>query len=231
VSIGSFERATEYGVSVAPGPPIEALVLGYDRHDWDKRSDLAWKTLQNSIIEQVRTVFEAIPHADARLVSGRVLRRVLDPAPTQTKPVGVAAVCGQRTAWRHRPSAATPSTGTESMYIPSGAATLDSANIEDAVKDVQSRGYGLSEGSNGQMLIIANPAEAELIRTWGADQPSRSGGPNARYAVVPAVQAPPHYSADTLVGQPIADNFNGVKVLGATTCAYLSNPGCCRLVT
>jgi hypothetical protein len=45
ISIGSFERATEFGVSVAQGPPIEALVLGYDRHDWDKRSSVTWKFL------------------------------------------------------------------------------------------------------------------------------------------------------------------------------------------
>ena len=36
------------------------------------------------------------------------------------------------------------------------------------------------------MLIIANPAEAELIRSWRANEPSRSGGPNARYDFVQA---------------------------------------------
>ena len=64
--------------------------------------------------------------------------------------------------------------GTESMYIASGAATLDSADIEDAVRKVQQHGYGLSEGAGGQMLIIANPAEAELVRSWRAGQPSRA---------------------------------------------------------
>ncbi len=214
VSIGSFERATEYGVSVAQGPPIEALVLGYDRHDWDKRSSFTWKFLRGSTIEQVRTVFEAILHADARLVSGRVLRRVLDPAPTHNEAGWSCYGLWSADGMVPPPFGGNTFTGTESMYIPSGAATLDSADIEDAVKKVQSHGYGLSDGSNGQMLIIANPAEAELIRTWRAGQPSRSGGPNARYDFVPAVQAPAHYSADTLVGQPVADNFNDVKVLG-----------------
>jgi hypothetical protein len=63
VSIGPFERATEYGISVAQGPPIEALVLGYDRHDWDKRSSFTWTFWRDATIDQVRTVFEAILHA------------------------------------------------------------------------------------------------------------------------------------------------------------------------
>jgi hypothetical protein len=33
VDSGPFERATEYGVAVAQGVPLEAAVLGYDRHD------------------------------------------------------------------------------------------------------------------------------------------------------------------------------------------------------
>jgi hypothetical protein len=143
-----------------------------------------------------------------------VLRRVLDPAPTHNE-AGWSCY-GLWSADGMVPPAFGGNTfdGTESMYISSGAATLDSADIEDAVKKVQSHDYGLADGSDGQMLIIANPAEAELIRTWRSGQPSRSGGPNARYDFVPAVKAPAHYSPDTLVGQPVANNFNGVKVLG-----------------
>ena len=38
VDSGPFERATEHGIAVAQGVPLEAAVLGYDRHDWDRRS-------------------------------------------------------------------------------------------------------------------------------------------------------------------------------------------------
>jgi hypothetical protein len=135
VSIGSFEQATEYGIAVAQGPPIEALVLGYDRHDWDKRSSFTWKFLRDSTIEQVRTVFEAILHADARLVTGRVLRRVLDPAPAHNEAGWSCYGLWSNDGMVPPPFGGYTFTGTETMYIPSGAATLDSADIEDAVKE------------------------------------------------------------------------------------------------
>jgi len=79
----------------------------------------------------------------------------------------------------------------------------------------------LAEGAGGQMLIIANPAEAELIRSWRAGQPSREGGPHARYDFVLASTAPPHFSADTLVGQRVAGEWNGVRVQGNYDVSYL----------
>ena len=54
VDSGPFERATEYGIAVAQGVPLEAAVLGYDRHDWDRRSSFTWKFLRDSSAEQVR---------------------------------------------------------------------------------------------------------------------------------------------------------------------------------
>ena len=214
VDSGPFERATEYGVAVAQGVPLEAAVLGYDRHDWDRRSSFTWKFLRDSSAEQVRTVFQAIVHADNRLVTGRVLRRLLDPAVSHNE-----AGWPVQGLWNADGSVPPPFgyntfDGTESMYIPSGAAELDSADIEDSVRKVQSHGYGLAEGAGGQMLIIANPAESGRIRSWRAGEPSRSGGPNARYDCVQASSAPAHFSADTLVGERVPGVWNGVRVLG-----------------
>ena len=167
VDSGPFERATEQGIALAQGVPLEAAVLGYDRHDWDRRSSFTWKVLRDSSAEQVRTVFQAILHADTRLVTGRVLRRLLDPAPSHNEagwPVGAVDADGTVPP----PFGFNEFAGTESMYILVAQPTLDSADIEDAVRKVQSHGYGLAEGAGGQMLIIANPTEAELIRGWRA---------------------------------------------------------------
>jgi hypothetical protein len=225
IDSGPFERATEHGVAMAQGVPLEAAVLGYDRFDWDRRSAFSWMFLRDSSAEQVRAVFQAILHADTRLVTGRVLRRVLDPAPSHTEsgwPVyGLWCADGMVPP----PFGFNTFTGTETMYIVSGADTLGSADIEDAVKKVQSHGYGLSEGAGGQMLIIANPVEAALIRSWRAGQPSRSGGPNALYDFVQAKTAPPHFTADTLVGERVSGEWNGVRVQGNYDVSLLVESG------
>ena len=199
-------------------------MLGYDRHDWDRRSSFTWKFLRDSSAEQVRTVFQAIVHADSRLVTGRVLRRLLDPAPSHNE-AGWPVVGLWHADAVPPPFGFNTFDGTETMYIPSGAATLDSADIEDAVRKVNQHGYGLAEGAGGQMLIIANPVESEIIRSWRAGQPSRSGGPNAKYDFVGASSAPAHFTPDILVGDRVSGEWNGVRVQGNYDVSLLVESG------
>jgi hypothetical protein len=219
ISIGSFEEATEFGIPVAQGPPGEALLLGYDRLDYDKRSSFTWKFLRDSTAAQVSTVINAIVHADNRLTTGRVLRRVMNPAVTRNE---FGWKCYGLWAGDMAPP---PYLGTEfpdttTMYWASGASAIDSADIEDAVKAVRSHGFGLG-GSTGQMLILANPAESELIQAFRAGEPSRSAGPNARYSFIPSVKAPPYLTTETLVGQPVSNDFHGIEVLGSYGVSFL----------
>lgn len=224
IDSGPFEKATEFGIAVAQGVPLEAAVLGYDRHDWDRRSSFTWKFLRDSSAEQVRTVFQAILHADTRLVCGRVLRRLLDPAPSHNE-AGWPVYGLWHADATPPPFGFNTFDGTETMYIPSGAATLDSADIEDAVHKVQSHGYGLAEGAGGQMLIIANPGDAEIIRSWRAGVESRSGGPKARYDFVQSSTAPAHFDPDVLVGERVAGEWNGVRVQGNYDVSLLVESG------
>ena len=209
VDSGPFERATEYGVAVAQGVPLEAAVLGYDRHDWDRRSSFTWKFLRDSSAEQVRTVFQAIVHADNRLVTGRVLRRLLDPAVSHNE-----AGWPVQGLWNADGSVPPPFgyntfDGTESMYIPSGAAELDSADIEDSVRKVQSHGYGLAEGAGGQMLIIANPAESERIRLEVGERASQAVPAGRMHGTTLCRQLPPRR---TSARTPLSEN--GFRVSG-----------------
>jgi hypothetical protein len=225
IEADSFEKATEFGVAMAQGVPLEAAVLGYDRFDWDKRSAFTWKFLRDSSAEQVRTVFQSILHADTRLVTGRILRRILDPAPSHNEAGWDVVGLWNGDGTVPPPFGFITFTGTETMYIASGATTLDSADIEDAVKKVQSHGYGLAEGAGGQMLIIANPVEAQLIRSWRAGQESRARGPKCLYDFVLSSVSPPHFSADTLVGERVSGEWNGVRVQGNYDVSYLIESG------
>ena len=56
------------------------LRLGFDFHDYDKRQSATWKFLRGATAEQVTAQVTRIFEADNRLVSGTILRRLLDPA-------------------------------------------------------------------------------------------------------------------------------------------------------
>ncbi len=195
--------------------------MGYDRLDYDRRTAFTWKFLRDSTASQVRTVANAILHADNRLTTGRVLRRVM--LPTETRNENGWKCYGLRNG--QDGIAPPPYMGTEfpdttTMYVASGATRIDSTDIEDAVKAVRSHGYGRGETS-GQMLILANPVESEAIQSWAKGKESRPkeaaepSGPLARHDFIPAVQAPPYLTSDNLVGQPVSNIFGGVEVLGS----------------
>ena len=102
---------------------------------------------------------------------------------------------------------------TESHYIASGAAEIDSADIEDAVRLVTRKGFGSQ--NNQQLLIFANPDEAELIMGWRCGEESRAGGPKAKYDFIPAKTAPPYLQPENIVGEPVSGDFHGIPVLGS----------------
>jgi len=77
----SFEIATEMGIPTAVREPADYLRLGYKFQDYDKRLSVTWKWLRSATAEQVTAQVTRIFEADNRLVSGTILRRLLDPAP------------------------------------------------------------------------------------------------------------------------------------------------------
>ena len=190
VDSGPFERATEHGVAVAQGVPLEAAVLGYDRHDWDRRSSFTWKFLRDTSAEQVRTVFQAIVHADNRLVTGRVLRRLLDPTPSHNEAGWPVSACGTRTAQSRRPSGTTHSPE-PSRCISLVAQRLGfSADIEDAVRKVNRTATDSPKAQAGRCSSSPIPLRQNSLGVGEWVEPSRSGGPKARYDFVQASSAP-----------------------------------------
>ena len=152
--------------------------------------------------------------AATQLACGLVLRRLFDP--TEGVNEYSHRVFG---LWNGTDSIAPPPfmgvtfPASTSHYIASGAATLDSADIEDAARLVTLKGYGLQTGS--QLIILANPAEGELIQGWRAGVESRTGGPKAKFDFIPSTNAPPFLSSENVVGAIPPPDYHGLKVQGA----------------
>lgn len=212
--IGSFEKATDLGVPRSASTP-NALPLGYMFEDMDFASRFSWRFLRDADKRQVDAVLNGILAADNALVTGTILRRLFDPAEKRNE--HQMRVFG---LWNGTDGLAPPnymgrafSSGT-THYIPSQAAVLDSADIEDAIRLIQRKGYGTQ--ANSKLLVLANPDEAELIMAWRAGEPSRASGPDAKYDFIPANDAAPFLTPHgELVGQQVPGELWGIKVEGS----------------
>ncbi len=209
----SFELASEFGVPHATSGPT-ALKLGYTFNDYDLRTGaLTWKYLRDATAAQVKSVINTGLDADARLCAVSLLKRLFDPT-QETNDFGVPAY-GVYNADGMVPPPALGRVfpGSTNHALPTGAATIDSDDIEGLAKLVTDKNYGTTPGS--KLLILANPQEGDAIQGWRAGEESRSGGPKSRWSFIPSAAAPPYLTTETLVGERAPEKWNGVQVAGS----------------
>lgn len=220
ISSPSFEQLTEYGVTNAAGLPAEALILGYDFGDFGLRSSFTWQALRAMTADQVYAAINGIMTSDNRLVTGTILKRLFDPSP-KTNNEGYTV----RGLYNADGQFVPPYLGNEfdpattTHYWKSGATAIDSGDIEDAVRTIRTKGYGLDASS--QILILASSIESENIQTFRQGEESRSGGPVAKHSFIPSKKAPAYLTPDNIVGEAIAGDFHGIECLGSYGPAWL----------
>jgi len=135
ISTSPFEELSEYGLPKAAGVPADALILGYGYRDHGIRTAFTWQFLRKADRRAVDGIFDGILAGDNQLTTGKVLRRLFDPAQKQNE-------FGHRVfgLWNGSDGLSPPShlgrtfSASESHYIASGATLIDSSDIEDAFK-------------------------------------------------------------------------------------------------
>ncbi|WP_278313736.1 hypothetical protein [Lolliginicoccus levis] len=222
----SFDRASEYGEPTGVREPADALLMGYDFEDYDKASRFTWKFLRDASAEQVRAVFTRVLEADNKLVTTTILDRLLNPAERANehhhRVFGLYTGNDGITPPPYLGKAFSQST---THYLASGAAAVDSMDIEDLITLVSEKGYGRQAGS--QLLILANPQEAAAISAFRAGEESRptEGGetsaPIAKYDFVRSASAPAYLTQDNIVGKVAPGEFHNLPVLGSYGPAWL----------
>ncbi len=216
----SFEIATEFGVPTAMREPADYLRLGYNFQDYDKRLSASWKFLRNATAEQVTAQVTRIFEADNRLVTGTILRRLLDPAPRSNE-------------WQHTcyglwsgdgmvPPAYLGNTfdGNHTHSLTSGSTTIDSADIEDMIRHVTEHGYGRFGAQGGQLIILAHPNQVEDMTFWRAGV-EYAAGKTPKWDFIPSQAAPAYFTTEHLVGAIPPADFNGLQVQGSYGDAWL----------
>ncbi len=209
-----FEQASEYGVPMSGRPEAEVLRLGYTFGDYDLRLGTTWKFLRDADSRQLNANMNQALEADNRLVTGTVLNRLFDPTPGANE--DATTVYGLYTG--DDGIAPPPYMGVEfpdttSHYLVSGAATIDSGDLEEAIKAITSKGYGPVAGS--QLIILCNEYEADIIATFRRGEESRTGGPIAKYDFVLSKSAPAYLTEETIVGQQAPESYKGLPVFGS----------------
>ncbi|MDV8008623.1 hypothetical protein [Rhodococcus sp. IEGM 1318] len=221
-SIGSesFEEASEFGVPQGVREGAEALLLGYTLSDWDLASRWTWQFLRDAREEQVRSVATRIIEADNKLVNTTILERLFNPtellSPEKHRVFGLWNGTDGMTP---PPHAGITFPSADSHYLASGSALVDSADVEDLIAKVKSKGYGLQAGT--QLLILANPVEGELIQAFkkGLESRPRIGAettaPVAKYDFIPSASAPAYLTEENIVGQIAPAEYGSLPVAGS----------------
>lgn len=221
----SFEEEGEFSIPKSMGQE-PALLMGYPLRDMVIRQSWSWRYIRDATAEQLDNQLVRALEADAKLISGLILGRLFDP--TEGVNEHGHRVFG---LWNGTDGLNPPAhlgrtfPASTSHYWVSQNALLDSADVEDAIAALKSKGYGRSVGS--QILILANPAESELIQSWRVGEESRpptggeTSGPVARHSFIPSVNAPARLEPANIVGAVAPAQFNGLKVEGSYGPAWL----------
>lgn len=207
-----FEEATEYGEPVGIRPATSYFQMGYDLKWYDLAARFTWKFLADAPRSQVDAVNSMALEADNRMLFNKVMdalfnknNRLADINGTQD--VNVFALYNNDGTI---PPAYKSNTflSTHNHYVTSGAATVDSGDIDQIVNDLYSHGYSKQNGYT--VAILANHREAQVIRTFrvatGATNDFVPSQGTAGMFLPRDVE---------LFGNQVANNWRGLNVIGS----------------
>ncbi len=167
ISSADFEPASEYGEPVGQRPKATLFTLGYDFGWYDLATRFTWLFLADSPASQVEATAAMALEADNRLVFAKVMDALYQPvnrlADINGQEVNVYSL--YNADGTIPPSYKTNTfTGAHTHYLTSGAATIDSADVDQMYEHVRHHGYSFENGV--QHLLLLNSREGRVARTW-----------------------------------------------------------------
>lgn len=214
---GDFEEMSEYGVPKSIRPTGSILQLGYTFKWYDLAARFTWLFLADASAAQVDSVHQAALDADNRLMFQEVMK-VLFRNTNRT-----ANIKGQNYnvyAFWNNDGNAPPTyktntfTGTHNHYRNSGAANIDSGDLEEMIDDLKSHGYSAENGTD--LFFLTNEAQANVIRTFRQGQTNNNAAV-ARWDFIPAANQPAFIVPTTqaVLGGQVAASYRGMNVVGS----------------
>lgn len=213
---GDFEEASEFGVPVGMRTEASYFQMGFPFKWYDAGARYTWKFLAEATAAQVESVHQQILEADSRLMFGDVMRTLFRSTNRQAEIRGNAYTVY---SFYNGDGTVPPTyksntfTGTHSHYLTSGAATVESADLDDMQNHLTHHGYTRANGVD--LVLMVNKQEADVIRNFR----SIANGGTALFDFIPA-QGQPSFLLPTDVR--VADGqtrppaqLRGLTVIGA----------------
>jgi hypothetical protein len=212
-----FEESTEFGQPRAVRPLTTVQQRAYDFKWYDVAARFTFRFLSDAPARQVDMVQQQILEADNRLQFKLVMKRLFNNANNNTTINGVVypakPLYNADSEFIPQYQGTSFNAATHTHYVTSGAAALDSGDVEAIASLLEEHGYKRSNGF--QIVILVNPSVSAGIRLWKAGQ-TNTNGAIATYDFVPPtgtnVILP---STVTLFGSQPAQTFAGFDVVGA----------------
>jgi hypothetical protein len=212
-----FEDASEFGVPRSVRLVQSYFSLGYDFRDYDLALRYTWKFLRDHDERQVVAQHNAVLEGYNRLLFRRTMEAIFDNrnrvADINNENVPVYPL--YNADGTVPPSyKGTTFDGTHSHYLVSGAATVDSGDVEAAYNLIAEHGYGTEVGTT--FVLLVNKVEGATIRGFRMGVANNNGA-IAKYDFIPSANSPTLIvpNATGLVGSVPPSTYGGLNVIGS----------------
>lgn len=213
LSGAKFERASEYGEPRGQRQRPAALSLGYDFAWYDLANRYTWQFLADADQAQVTANNAAALQGHNELVFELVLSALYGGNVNREADIDgqIIAVKGLWNADGTVPPKYKTNTfdGTHNHYMVSGAAVIDSGDLDDLFEQLRHHGYDKSNGV--QQIVAVNSREGKVIRTFRVAN-------GDTYDFVPAAGEPVDSILDpgqqVSGGARISSTFRGLRAIG-----------------
>lgn len=212
----AFERASEFGVPKSVRIENSYFQMAYDFEDYDLALRYTWKFLRDADQRRIEATHQAALRADQRLIFNQVMSTLFD---NRNRTADIANrnynVYALYNADGTVPPAYKNTTfdGTHSHYLVSGAATFNSADLEDAANHIYHHGFNRENGTD--IIHVMNSAQVAVARQFRAG--ATINGVVCSYDFIPAANQPAMYvpNAEGLLGSRPPTTWRGLPVVGS----------------
>jgi hypothetical protein len=184
---GDFEEASEFGVPKGMRTEASYFQMGFPFKWFDTGARYTWKFLADATAAQVNSVHQQILEADSRLVFGDVMKTLFR---STNRTADIKGNAYTVYSFYNADGTVPPSyksntfSGSHNHYLTSGAANVDSADLDEMQDHLTHHGYMRSNGAD--LVLMVNKAEADVIRNFR----SIANGGTALYDFIPAAGQP-----------------------------------------
>jgi hypothetical protein len=212
-----FEEASEFGEPKGIRPALSYFSLAYDFKWYDIAARYTWKFLAEASAQQIEAVHQSVLDADNRLVFKKVMNTLFNNVNRS------ATIKGQNyTVFSlYNADGTVPPdykgntfNGSHTHYLSSGAAAIDSGDVEALIDHLKHHGYSAANGT--QLVLLVTAQEAASIRTWRANV-TNANAAVATYDFIPSQGSPGLIvpNAQGMLGTQVPNTINGMPVIGS----------------